>query len=48
MLFCVISVRYEDVLHEGNLDEDTQQEEPAAPPADEPGPLAQHDRIKRK
>ncbi|WIA34330.1 hypothetical protein OEZ86_012669 [Tetradesmus obliquus] len=39
---------YEDVLHEGNLDEDTQQEEPPPPGADETGPLAQHDRIKRK
>jgi hypothetical protein len=36
------------VLHEGNLDEDTQQEEPPPPGADETGPLAQHDRIKRK
>jgi hypothetical protein len=40
--------RYEDVLHEGNLDEDTPHEEPL-PVADwETGAIAEYDRKKRK
>jgi hypothetical protein len=40
--------RYEDVLHEGNLDEDTPHEEPAPVPDNETGAIAEYDRQKRK
>lgn len=40
--------RYEDVLHEGNLDEDTPHEDAPAPDADETGAIADYDRRKRK
>jgi hypothetical protein len=40
--------RYEDVLHEGNLDEDTPHEEPPPVPDNETGAIAEYDRQKRK
>lgn len=39
---------YEDVLHEGNLDEDTPHEEPPPVPDQETGAIAEYDRQKRK
>jgi hypothetical protein len=48
VLCCAVMCRYEDVLHEGNLDEDTPHEEPL-PVADwETGAIAEYDRKKRK
>lgn len=48
VVLCFVSCRYEDVLHEGNLDEDTPHEEPAPVPDNETGPIAAYDRQKRK
>jgi hypothetical protein len=48
VLCCAVLHRYEDVLHEGNLDEDTPHEEPLPVPDNETGPLADYDRQKRK
>eukprot|EP00775_Hariotina_reticulata_P013088 gene13088-13215_t len=39
---------YEDVLHEGNLDEDTPHEDGPPPSPQETGPIAEYDRQKRK
>lgn len=48
VLGALMCYRYEDVLHEGNLDEDTPHEEPP-PVADwETGAVAEYDRKKRK
>lgn len=47
MLLCDLC-RYEDVLHEGNLDEDTPHEEPLPVPDNETGAIAEYDRQKRK
>jgi hypothetical protein len=43
-----VPCRYEDVLHEGNLDEDTPHEEPPPVPDQETGAIAEYDRQKRK
>eukprot|EP00879_Flechtneria_rotunda_P029885 GHRR01032349.1.p1 GENE.GHRR01032349.1~~GHRR01032349.1.p1 ORF type:complete len:357 (+),score=99.80 GHRR01032349.1:257-1327(+) len=39
---------YEDVLHEGNLDEDTPHEDGPPPAPEEKGPIAEYDRQKQK
>lgn len=43
-----LPARYEDVLHEGNLDEDTPHEEGPPPGPQETGPLADYDRRKKR
>eukprot|EP00878_Enallax_costatus_P015949 GHUV01016722.1.p1 GENE.GHUV01016722.1~~GHUV01016722.1.p1 ORF type:complete len:458 (+),score=126.66 GHUV01016722.1:249-1622(+) len=47
---CILfqSYRYEDVLHEGNLDEDTPHEDYPPPGDEEQGRIAEYDRQKKK